>query len=247
MSRNAGLKDINEFPKRVMIFIIVVGIIFMIGTLGFSIITSEIIQESSIRTVQTLAFMFNDNSTQSERFLEIFLAIVGVFIIWWALWSIADMLLDGILVKYIKSLFYDRRMKKIKNHIIIVGGGRVGAEIASVLKSKNMEFVIIDYDPKVISNLKTKKYLTVEGDGLQDEVLKKAGIQNASRIVFTIPKTESNIMMTISAKELNPNIEVHSRCEKHTYVSKLKKVGAKIVIVPEIVAADKLALGLTKD
>ena len=247
MSRGAGIRSVDDFPKRIRVFFVVVVMLFMTGTIGFSIISSESLQESGIRTVQTLAFMFHEESTQSERFLEVFLAIFGVFIIWWALWSIADMLLDGNLAKYIKRQYYDHNMRRTKNHIIIVGGGRVGEEIASVLKTKKKKFIIIDYDSKVTANLKAKKYMVIEGDGLQDNTLRSAGIERASKIVLTIPKTESNIMMTISAKELNPTIEVHSRCEKHTLVSKLKKVGAKIVIVPEIVAADKLAAGLAED
>jgi voltage-gated potassium channel len=219
-------------------------VLLIIGTFGFSILTGSDIKDSNYRTMKTLAFMFEDESTNSERFLEIFLAIFGVFIIWWVLWSVADMLLDGNLVKYIKREIHNMKMNKMKNHTIIVGGGRVGEEIALVLKTNNKDFVIIDNDTKVVNELKQKDYTVIEGDATNDLTLKNAGIKNASKIVFTLPKTESNIMMTISAKELNPKIEVHSRCDKHSLVSKLKKVGAKIVVVPEIEAADRLAVGL---
>jgi Trk K+ transport system NAD-binding subunit len=42
------------------------------------------------------------------------------------------------------------------------------------------------------------------------------------------------------ARELNKDIDIYARCDKPAFVSKLKKAGAKIVVVPEIVAADKI-------
>ena len=95
MSRTAGIKEINEFPRRLKIFFWVIVFLFVFGTLGFRLISEETLNEAFYRTTRTLAFMFNEESSISERFMEISLAIVGVFLIWWVLWSVADMLLDG--------------------------------------------------------------------------------------------------------------------------------------------------------
>jgi hypothetical protein len=73
------------------------------------------------RTTATLAFMFHDETTIYERYMEMFLSIIGVFLIWWVLWSFADMVLDGNLRKYLKSRFYSFKIKMMNNHIIIVG------------------------------------------------------------------------------------------------------------------------------
>ncbi len=190
--------------------------------------------------------MFNDDSTIYERFMEIFLAVIGVFLIWWVLWSFADMILDGNLKKYLKMKIYSFRIRQMKNHTIIVGGGRVGEEIAKILSQRKKSFLIIESDPKVVAALKKKKYVIIEGDAINEDILKKANIEKASKIIISLPKTESNILITLTAKELNPKIEVHSRCENSSLISKLKRAGAKVVTIPEIVAADKIAddLGL---
>lgn len=234
-------KEVDEFPKRLKIFFWVIVILFIIGTISFRLIAEETFKDALYRTVQTLAFIFDDSSTIPERLIEVFLSIVGVFLVWWVLWSIADMLLDGNLKKYLKARYYLLLMKEMKKHIIIIGGGRVGEEIARVLALKKKPFLIIDSDPKIIGILKKKRYIILEGDALNEETLKKANIEKASKIIITLPKTESNILITLTAKELNPKIEVHSRCENLSLVSKLKKAGAKVVTIPEIVAADKIA------
>ncbi|MBU2522716.1 MAG: NAD-binding protein [Nanoarchaeota archaeon] len=241
MSRSQGINEIEDFPKRLKIFFVVISILLIFGTTGFSLIDNTPLKSSFFRTLQTLSFIFEEEPVIAERLLEIFLAIVGVFLVWWVLWSIADMILDGNLRKYLKTRFYSYKIGKMKNHIIVVGGGRIGEEISRVLYLKKKSCLIIESDPHVVVSLKKKGYTVIEGDALKEEILKKANIEKSSKIIITLPKTESNILITLSVKELNPKIEVYSRCEKSSLVSKLKKVGAKVVIVPEIVAADKIA------
>ena len=244
MSRVTGMKEVEEFPKRLKIFFWVIITLFVFGTLGFMLISEDNIPSSFYRTFKALAFMFDDDSTVYARFLEIFLAVVGVFLVWWVLWSIADMLLDGNLTKYLKTRFYSLKIARMKNHTIIVGGGRVGEEISRVMTLKNKSFLIIESDNKVVNSLRKKGYTVIEGDALNEEILKSSNIENASKIIITLPKTETNILLTLTAKELNSKIEVHSRCENSSLISKLKRAGAKVVTVPELVAADKIAKDL---
>ena len=243
MSKGYGLKEIEEFPRRLKIFLVIFVALFLSGTGGFKVLTQKSLNESFIRTLQTLAFMFEENSPIQERLLEIFLALVGVFLIWWVLWSVADMLLDGNLGKYLKTRFYNIKLKRMKEHIIIIGGGRSGEEIAKVLSEKKQKFVVIESNPEVIEALK-KKYTVISGNAEQEEILIKAGIKSAKKVIITLPKTELNIMITLTVKELNPKIEVYARCENTKLVSKLKKAGAKVAVVPEVVLGDKLAESL---
>jgi len=244
MSRGDSRSEIEEFPKRIKIFLAVIILLFLFGTIGFMIITKSDFNSSFSRTAQTLAFIFEDDTSNSERVMEILLAIIGVFLVWWVLWSISDLILDGNLKKYLKRRFYTFKINNMQNHSIIIGGGRIGEEISKVLSSKKKEFTIIESNPEVVKVLKKKGYITIEGDAKYEETLKLANIKKASKFIITLPETETNIVLTLTAKELNPKIEVHSRCENISLVSKLKKAGAKVVTIPEIVAADKIAKDL---
>ena len=244
MAKNTGVKEVEEFPRRIKIFFWVIISLLAVGTFGFRIVSEQTISSSFYRTIETLAFIFQDDSNIYERFIEVFLSLVGVFLIWWVLWSFADLLLDGNLSKYLKKKLYSFRISKMRGHIIIVGGGRVGEEISKILTPRKKPFLIIESDSKVVTSLKRKKYLVIEGDALNEQTLKNAGIEDASKIILTLPKTESNVLLTLTAKELNPIIEVHSRCEDPSLVSKLKRAGAKVVTVPEVVACDKIAKDL---
>jgi voltage-gated potassium channel len=240
MSRGTKIKELDEFPRRIKIFLWVIGCLLVIGTVGFKVLDKVKFKDAFFRTLQTLAFIFEETPTISERLLEIFLAIVGVFLVWWVLWSVADMLIDGNLRKYLKSKVYKIRLMEKKDHVIIAGGGRVGEEVARILSEKKEKFVMTDVDMKVAEELRKKGYAVVEGSADQENVLLEAGIKKAKKIIITLPKTETNILVTLSAKELNPSIDIHARAEHNKFVSKLKRAGAKIVVVPEVIAGDKL-------
>lgn len=244
MARGSSLKEIEEFPRRLKVFFSVIVLLFLTGSGGFYFLGEKNWERAFFRTLQTLVFIFNENSSIGERSLEIFLALVGAFLVWWVLWSLADMLLEGNLRKYLKTKIYNFKLEKMENHIIVAGGGRSGEEIAKILSEKKQKFVITDVNPEVVSNLRKKDYLVIEGSPDQEETLIKAGIKKAKKLILTVPKTEVNLLATLTAKELNPSIEVYARCENPKHISKLKKAGAKIAVVPEVVAADKLAESL---
>jgi len=238
MARIKSLKIVSEFPRRVEIFLFLLIGLIVIGTLGFKLATGSSFFNSFILTLEALAFMFHFDSGPG-KFLEIFMAIFGVFLIWWILWSLFDMLLEGNLREYLKISSFLTKLRKMRNHYIIAGGGRVGEELAKSFSTTKKEFIIIEKDEAKVNLLKKKGFFAIYGDVTNEEVLKEANIKFAKTIILAMPETEKNLLVTMTARELNPNIEIYARADKPSFVSKLKKAGAKIVIVPEVEAAEK--------
>ncbi|MBU3913586.1 MAG: NAD-binding protein [Nanoarchaeota archaeon] len=245
MSRGT-IVEVREFPKRVLVFLILLSSLLAVGTIGFKLSTGMSFQTSFIMTLETLAFMFHAESGFG-KFLEIFLAIFGVFLVWWILWGTFDMLLEGNLGEYLKISKFLNRLKKMRGHYIIAGGGRVGEDIALHFCNNQKECIIVEKNEEVIKKLKrNKNFFVMHGDVTDESVLKKAKIQDAKAIILAMPETEKNLLVTMIAKEINPQIEIYARADKPAFVNKLKKAGAKVVIVPEIVAAEKFLQEINK-
>lgn len=240
MSRNVSLKSIEDFPKRIKLFFLIIISVLLIGTIGFGILNGFDFNAGFIRTLQTLSFIFNEEAILLERLLEIFLALIGVFCIWWVLWSIADMLLEGNLTNYLKNKFYFNTIMGMKEHFVIVGGGRTGQEIARELTQKNKPFVIIEIDEIVVKELKKKNFFVIHGDAQSEKILDKANIKSAKKIIIVTPKNETNLLIILTAKEMNNNIKIVTRAEKQLMISKLKRAGANSVIIPEILTGKKI-------
>lgn len=240
MSRSKVLEEVGDLKKRLIAFFVIVSVLLIFSTISFMWIKKIDFISGFILTLETLGYLAEPEAGM-VRFLQIFLTLIGVFLVWWVLWSLTDLLVDGTFTKYLKLKYYTRLLSNMKDHYIIVGGGRVGEEIAEIISKKKSKFVIIEQSSEVIKHLKKKGYLVVEGDATNEEILKQSNIDKAKKIAITLPVSEKNLLITMTAKELNPTIEIHARADKKSIASKLKKAGAKTIIIPEIIAGDELA------
>lgn len=232
-------KDPGDFPKRLKLFGVLFAGLIVLGSGLTSVIKSYSFRDSLTYTLETLAFMFHDE-VGAAKFLEIFLAIFGVFLIWWILWSLFDTIFDKSFLDYMYRINMLKRLKKMKNHYIIAGGGRVGDEIAHNLSGQKKKYIIIDKDKEKVSELRKEGLKAIEGDITEEKVLLRAGIKAANTIFITSPETETNLLVIMLAKELNKDISIYARSDRPEYNSLLEKAGAKKVVVPEISAANEM-------
>jgi len=88
-------------------------------------------------------------------------------------------------------------------HIIIMGCGRVGAELASVLDAERHKVTILDKDASKFDKLSPNfKGTATVGDGTDEEVLKKAGIAQADAFIALTREDERNAMAAQIAKQM---------------------------------------------
>jgi len=240
MEDEREMRKILGLPKRIILTLLFLIFIIFFGTFGFMLVSDVTFKEGFSKTMESFSFIFSEESGLG-KYLEIFLGLVGVFVVWWVLWTIADLFFDGDITEYLKISRYTSLLRKMRDHYIIVGGGRVGEEIAHDLMRIKKRFLIIEKDPIKVSKLKKKGYLVIEGDAndIESRILDKANIKNAAVLIIAMPETEKNLLLTLMAKEIKPEIDIYVRCDHPEFVSRLKKAGAKSVIVPEIIAADQ--------
>ncbi len=71
----------------------------------------------------------------------------------------------------------------MRKHFILIGYGDVGHSIVSVLKDAHLSFLVID---KNEAKLKDKGFDYIVGDATDEELLKRAGISNASTVIIAL-------------------------------------------------------------
>lgn len=130
-------------------------------------------------------------------------------------------------------------------HIIIIGGGGVGYELARNLSGKNQDVAVIEKDPERVPKLVERlDVIVIEGNGASVSVLEKAGIRNAEMVIAVTQIDEVNIIACLLAKRLGVKITV-ARIRDSEYVEKTgdlieKHLGIDMVINPEKVAAAEI-------
>ena len=184
--------------------------------------------------------------------------VVPITSIWLRIWTMALIVLGctgiifitGTLVQWlteaqIQRVLGGRRMEneidKLKNHVIICGYGRIGRMIAKQLDEGGAPFVIVDQSPDRVAEARDSGWLSLMGEATDEMVLKAAGIARARFLATVLPNDAANVFITLSARNMNPTIQIIARGEVPSTQQKLVQAGANRVVLPAHIGADRIA------
>ncbi len=159
-------------------------------------------------------------------------------------------LFTGALVQFltiaqIQQIFGGTRMKsevkKLHEHVIVVGFGRIGLMLAKELKASGTQFIIVELNEHRAEEVRQLGYLCLTGDATNEATLTQAGISRARALATVLPDDAANVFITLSARALNPEIEIIARGELPSTESKLIHAGANRVVLPAHIGAERIA------
>ena len=142
------------------------------------------------------------------------------------------------LSKYLTLFEFNRKISQINNanafafEFILFGYNRIGFDILNSLKRKNINYLIVDYDPKVISQLKQKGINCIYGDAEDADFLNELDFSKVKMIVSTIPIVDLNALLINTVKVKNKNILTLLVSHKIEDSFFLYSIGASYVIMP---------------
>ena len=120
-----------------------------------------------------------------------------------------------------------------KNHLIIVGFGVSGRNLARAARVSSISYVIVEMNPETIKTARTKGEPIFYGDATQEEILKHAGIQEARIVVVAINDPAATRKITYLARTLNPGVYLIVRTRYLQEVQPLYDSGANDVVPEE--------------
>lgn len=226
--------------------IIFVLVLFIGGTAGYSILEGWSIFDSlymTIITLSTTGFKEFHPLSAAGRIFTIFLIIFGISFLFYALGKINIAIFEEQIFKRGKM---QKEIDKLKDHYIICGHGKMGDFITSELYSKNISFIIIEKDEGHIEHIKDKKYLFIQGDATEDDVLLSAKIDSAKGLVAVLNNDVLNVYATLTARGLNENLKIIARADEDSSRQKLIKAGADKVILPYEIGGFRITQALLK-
>ena len=124
---------------------------------------------------------------------------------------------------------FDREIKK-KNHILILGFGRVGQTIARFLRPLNIDYLVLETDDIRIKEASAVDEPIFYGDSSRIDILKAAGAANASIVVVTFDDTDLATKIIENIKNINSTIPVLVRTRDDSHLEDLLSAGAEEVI-----------------
>ena len=209
------------------------GVFSFIDAIYFTMVTVMTVGYGDIVPVSPLA-----------RMLDAFLITPGRIFVWLIFIGTAY---QFVYQQYLEERELKKLQKKLKNHIIICGYGMTGQAVVDELLSKKYDIeqlVVIDSNEEFIRYAADNNITSILGNANKENILKKAAIEKAQTIIITTGRDDTNVLIGLSAKNLNPNITIISRANEIENKKLLHQSGADHIITPSITGGRLMVLAI---
>ncbi|HMP42412.1 MAG TPA: cation:proton antiporter, partial [Roseiflexaceae bacterium] len=122
----------------------------------------------------------------------------------------------------------------LHDHVVIVGYGRVGRHIVTVLQHLGVPLLVVEIDAGRAVEFERQGVSTLYGDAANSEVLDHAGLGRARALVVTLPNEAAAEMVVAAGRQLAPELPIIARAATRSGVGRLTDLGAQDVIHPEL-------------
>lgn len=181
-----------------------------------------------------------DLNPSTKLFIICYL-MVGVGIFTYCVSQLGQSLVNLQLRGYWERRAMDHSIRKLKDHFVICGFGRMGSTICRYLHSRHKPFVVIDSDERIAATCREHGWLYLIGDATDDETLLMAGIMEARALTTVLSTDADNVYVVLSARLLNDKMQIVARASDEKAVDKLERAGATRVVSPFSSGAMKIA------
>ena len=207
------------------------------GYVGFGFTPIDALYQT-ITTVSTVGFRELTDFGTGEKVFTIILIIVGVSTVLYTFTLVVQLVVEGQLSEFVGRRRMDRQINQLRNHTIVCGWGRVGAAVAHDLHIEGHDVVVVDENADRVRDL---PFPTVVGDATRDETLRAAGIEHARALIAALEGDAANLFVTLSGRDLRPDLFIVARARADESVGKLEHAGADRVVNPQELGAGRMA------
>jgi voltage-gated potassium channel len=201
-------------------------------------------------TVTTIGYgeIVDMANNPAGRLFTMLIATLGIGTMTYALSSVTALILESDINETWRRKKMQGKIEKLRSHYIVCGVGRVGSNVAHELASTGRHCVIVDADWQHIENFLERHpdQLYLHGDATDNDVLLAAGVKHA-RGVFAVATDDSqNLVISLSAKQLNPELRVVARCHDVRNVEKTRRAGADEIVSPDFTGGLRIVSAMVR-
>ncbi|MCG3084902.1 potassium channel protein [Anoxybacillus sp. LAT_35] len=234
--------------RSIAVSVIAMIVAIIAGTVGFMFSEQLTFFDALWLTVVTILTVGYGDTVPQTFYGKMFALIiipVGISIVTYATGAVVSMMMEGEFSKTVRRRKMKKKIETMTHHIIVCGFGRVGEQVVRELVKNGTRVVVIERNADWLEEM-GDPIPYVEGDATEDDVLIAAGIDRAAGLVAALPSDADNVFISLTAKGLNPNIQVVARAERTESEEKLRRAGADKVINPAFLSGRRMAMTMLK-
>lgn len=239
----------GHLRRRLILIGTALALVLSFGTVGFMSIEHYPVFDAfymTLTTVTTVGYAEIRGLSHAGRVFNSFLILIGVTTIFLAVGAMTQTVIELELNQFFGKRRVKNMIDKLENHIILCGFGRVGRGAAEELRKAGASFVVIDNNEERVERAIKTGMLAVLADASRDETLLDVGIARAKGLIATLASDADNLFVILSAKTLNPNLQLSARIAEESSEVKMRRAGADFVFAPYNSTGHRMAQALLK-
>jgi voltage-gated potassium channel len=222
------------FLRRLAKLGAVICLLLVAGMLGFTVTESTSLWVGFVWALDTIATVGSIPSPQTTggQVLKVLLIVLGVGTLFYALVAVTEFFVAGQVTGLLDERRRQRMVDALSDHYLVCGFGRVGRQVVRDLRAAGAEYVIVDPNPESVEAAATMGVPYIDGDAADEHVLRQAGIERARAVIACVDSDAENVFITLTARELRPDLTIVARASGEESEKKLKRAGAQRVVSP---------------
>jgi voltage-gated potassium channel len=126
-----------------------------------------------------------------------------------------------------------RWRKRMNKHVIVIGYGTKGRSAIETLVGNGRsreEIVVVDPNRLAVQDANNNGLTVVVGDATRRDVLRRAGVEQASQVMVTTDRDDSTILAVLNVRQLNPSAYIVAVVRESDNVPLVRQSGADAVV-----------------
>src|SRR6202022_1060451 len=156
--------------------------------------------------------------------------------------------LQGLTERSRQAWKIQRWRSRVRHHTVGVGYGTKGkTAVAAILddETAGKDVIVVDTDQAALDHASNAGLVTVPGDATRSDVLRLAAVQHASAIIIATSRDDTAVLVTLTAREIAPNVKIVASIREAENQHLLKQSGADSVVVSSETAGRLLGVATT--
>ena len=244
--------------KRLVYALIALGIVVIGGGVGYYVLGDgkwsfgdclymTIISVTTVGYAEVLEGM---DKIHYARAFTAGLLILGTGSIVFFASTITAFIIEGDLRNVLFAQRLKKRMKRMKDHVVVCGAGSTGRNVIEELLTTGVSVIAIDTREDELKAIAEKfpkdEFAFIVGDATDDDIIAQTNLTQARGLVAALSSDKDNLYLTVAARQANPAARIVARCAEISHVEKIRRSGADAVVSPNYIGGMRLVSELLR-
>jgi voltage-gated potassium channel len=195
----------------------------------------------TVITLTTVGYGEVHEISRTGRVFTVVLIFLGVGFFLYVFGSVTQFLVEGQIRVILGRRKLEHQIKRLKDHYIVCGYGRIGRVLSQHLLRGKRDVVVIEENRDRIPVMDEDGIPYIVGEATEEDNLLKAGVERASVLATALATDADNVFLALSARQINPEIYIVARASQEAAKKTLYAAGANVVVSPYDIGARRMA------